>query len=267
MPEQSDDDAVPSEAVELYRLALEEFTSARDKLAKELKQGGDAKAAAAVKALRRPSNAAWALNQVAANHPDVVADVLDAGDDLRRASDEGDRATIVAAAKAERAARDAAADAAMRVLDADGTPGGSGVRQQVLDTLHAAEVDEAVAAALRSGTLDKAYASTGFDFGGRGAVVVRPKPAPVEKGRRGKLSLVKDPEDAKAATKAKAEAEEAARRERAERAARKQRAAEAHRAMKRADKLERDAEIAEARAAEIRQAADDARAEATRLTD
>jgi hypothetical protein len=161
----------------------------------------------------------------------------------------------------------------MRALDAgDPTPGGSGVRQQVLDTLHAAVVDDAVAAALRAGTLDKAYASTGFDFGA-GAVVVRSKPAPRKatpaKAGRPKLALVKDGNDRAAAAKAKAkvEAEEAARKERLEQEARARRVEEVKKAAARADELEREADDAEARATKARQLATDARTEATRLAD
>jgi hypothetical protein len=257
---------VPAEAAGLYTLPLDEFTAARDAMAKQLKRDGDPGAAAAVKALRRPSNAAWALNQVANGEPDVVAAVLDAGAKLAAASDAADRAAIVEATKAERAAREAAGDAAMRALDAGGlTPGSSGVRQQVLDTLHAALVDDAVAAALRAGTLDKAYASTGFDFGGGRAVVVRSKPRPAPAPGR-KLAAVKDP-DARDAARAKAEAEEAERKEQLAREARARRAEEAERAAERAEELEREADDAEARALKARQLAVDARAEAQRLTD
>ena len=134
-------------------------------------------------------------------------------------------------------------------------------------------VDDAVAAALRAGTLDKAYASTGFDFGD-GAVVVRSKPAPRKaapvKAGRPKLALVKDGSADRAAAakaKAKVEAEEAARKERLEQEARARRVEEAKKAAARADELEREADDAEARATKARELATDARTEANRLAD
>ena len=54
---------------ELFDLPPTEFIAARDALAKQLKADGDAGAAAEVKALRRPSVAAWAVNQVARRQP------------------------------------------------------------------------------------------------------------------------------------------------------------------------------------------------------
>jgi hypothetical protein len=212
---------LPDGAAELYRLPLEEFTKARDALARERKKSGDAEGAAAIKALKRPANAAWALNQVAAQQPEVIESVLDAGAQLRAATESGDRAGIVDATKAERTAREAAASAT----------GVSGdIRQQVLDTLHAAVVDDEVASLLRAGTLDKAYASSGFDFGGA-MPVSRPKPKPNPKPAGAPKPAKDSTVDELAAARARA-----------------------------AEQKAREKAVAEAR-----QAADDARAEADEL--
>lgn len=61
----------------LYAGPLTEFISARDALAKELRAAGDREAASAVKSLRKPSRAAWALNRVAHQEPDSLT-ALDA---------------------------------------------------------------------------------------------------------------------------------------------------------------------------------------------
>ena len=240
---------LPSGAAELYRLPLDEFTPARDALAKQLKKDGDADAAAAVRALKRPANAAAALNHVAAEQPQIVEDVLDAGAQLRAATESGDRDAIVEATKAERAAREAAASAS-------GTSGN--VRQQVLDTLHAAVVDDTVADLLRAGTLDKAYASSGFDFGGA-MPVSRPKPRPTATTAKPSRK-----DDERAAAKARAEEEARAKAEAAARAKRKEAADEAKR---RAERLEHEADLAEAKADDARRAAEDARAEADHLAE
>src|SRR5947209_1507343 len=69
----------------LYGLPLAEFTPQRNALAAELRVAGDAEAAAAVKALRKPSAAAWAVNQLVRAEPDLVEALLGAGGELRQA--------------------------------------------------------------------------------------------------------------------------------------------------------------------------------------
>lgn len=78
----------------LYRSPLEDFIPRRDALTKELRSAGDRAAATRVKALRKPSRAAWALNVAAADGGalrklvDSVAATLDAqadGSDVRAA--------------------------------------------------------------------------------------------------------------------------------------------------------------------------------------
>src|SRR2546423_1570920 len=49
----------------LYQEPLDAFTAARNALAKSLAQAADREGAAEVKAMRKPSTAAWALNQLA----------------------------------------------------------------------------------------------------------------------------------------------------------------------------------------------------------
>src|SRR5207302_1839782 len=76
-------DAVESAAGRLYGLPLEEFTKARDEHARVLRKDGDRAGADAVKALRKPSKAAWAINQVVRGQPDDVDALLAAGDRVR----------------------------------------------------------------------------------------------------------------------------------------------------------------------------------------
>ncbi|HEX6459560.1 MAG TPA: hypothetical protein VF032_11635, partial [Thermoleophilaceae bacterium] len=58
--------SVPEEQLDaLYGLPLEEFTPRRDELSKELRAAGSRDAAAWVKALRKPTAAAWLVNQLA----------------------------------------------------------------------------------------------------------------------------------------------------------------------------------------------------------
>ena len=69
----------------LYAGPAEEFIARRDALVKELKAVKDKDGAATVKALRKPTVAAWAVNQLAHNARRDVAKLLDIGDALREA--------------------------------------------------------------------------------------------------------------------------------------------------------------------------------------
>ncbi|MGV3758916.1 MAG: hypothetical protein ACO1PW_05150 [Actinomycetota bacterium] len=69
---------VPEVAKPLYDLRPEEFVAARDALVKELRAAGERGEATAVKALRRPSAAAAALNRAARSRPELLEAVLHA---------------------------------------------------------------------------------------------------------------------------------------------------------------------------------------------
>ena len=73
------------ETDELYALPREEFTAARDALAKRLRADKRREEADAVKQLRRPSVAAWAINQAVRRDPDALRELLAAGEALRAA--------------------------------------------------------------------------------------------------------------------------------------------------------------------------------------
>lgn len=66
---------------DLYGAPLDEFTSRRNILAKELK----GRAAGEIKALKKPNLAAWAVNQLARKHPDDVEAIFDVTEKLRHA--------------------------------------------------------------------------------------------------------------------------------------------------------------------------------------
>jgi hypothetical protein len=251
----------------LYSLPPEEFTAARNALAKELKASGDKVAAAEVAKLRRPSVGAHALNQVARQQPDLIEAALDAGIALRDASEAattGDAGGVRTATAAERAAAQAVVKAARAHLGARG----DALVPALLATLRAGALDAAVAEQLRAGTLTSEHEQAGFGFGldaGDGVVAPRraTKPA-AKKAPRPKLHAVPDlpAPDPEQAARDKAERTEA-------RAAERQRKKDQKAAERRADRLSREAErlakeatVAEAEAAEARRKADDAMAKA-----
>ncbi len=69
----------------LFGLAPEEFVAARDELARRLRKDGDGAAAKRVAGLRRPTVAAWAVNRAARRRPELVTDLIEAGERLRQA--------------------------------------------------------------------------------------------------------------------------------------------------------------------------------------
>ena len=99
-------DTVEVAAEELYALPPGEFTRARDERMKLLRADGEREAATAVKALRKPTVAAWALNQLSRSRRKELEALLSAGEGLRAAQEEllagGDRAGFQEAAARER---------------------------------------------------------------------------------------------------------------------------------------------------------------------
>lgn len=104
----------------LFSLSPDAFTEARDELAKELRAAGDKDGAAEVKALRRPTLAAWALNQLARQDRDGLQRLREAGEALareqRRAMSGLDHSGLRAAQQARRQVTDELLDRALGLL-------------------------------------------------------------------------------------------------------------------------------------------------------
>lgn len=73
------------EADDLFGLPLERFTEERNALARELRREGRRDEAAEVARLRKPSVAAWAVNQLVRTQRREVDQLFAAGDALREA--------------------------------------------------------------------------------------------------------------------------------------------------------------------------------------
>jgi hypothetical protein len=191
-------DDLLSIADELYALPLADFTPARDAKAKELK-GTDL--GPRVRALRKPSLAAWVVDLLTRREADQVEQVLSVGAALREAqaamSGESlreltkQRRQLTAAVTQQ--ARSLAADAGVKVTQA--------VADQVEATLTAAMVDETCAQAVRSGLLVAALSATGVDEVDVAAAVAVPEalgfvasPRDADEPRPPELHVVPDPD-------------------------------------------------------------------------
>jgi hypothetical protein len=157
-------------ADELYGLPPGEFTRARDARAKEVRTDGDREAADAIKGLRKPTVAAWALNQLARRRAKDVKRLVKAGEELRAAQQEllagGDRGAFQAVAAKERElVADLSSDATAMASEAGER--GSGLQEKIAETLHAAALDEEAAEELSAGRLVREREAIG-GFGGAG---------------------------------------------------------------------------------------------------
>ncbi|HET9770985.1 MAG TPA: hypothetical protein VFS16_08870 [Acidimicrobiia bacterium] len=260
----------PARAPEdLYGLPLEEFTPARDALAKELKAAGRKDEAAEVKSLRKPSLAAWALNRAARDHPDAVEQLRATGADLRAAQEEalsGDAGRLRDAGRALSDEIDRVAALAADALRDAGRPATAAQQEKLAATLRTAAVDDAAGDVLARGVLVDDLDATGFTLlaSGSGALAAPPpssaratRPAGADGAADGKgagtLPGAERPAKKSKADKEAVEAVEAARREL------RRCDAEADQAATRARRKAERAEAAAKRAAEAQREADEAR--------
>jgi hypothetical protein len=170
-----------AEVDDLYVLGLDVFTSERNALAKRLRAAGRKDDAARIAAVRRPSAAAWALNQVARRDEAVVGRALDLGATLRTAMAEalaGDATSLRKLRTEERSSVDALVRRATSFLTDAGANAGDPVVRRITDTVRAALADESLGEQLRAGRLDEDHVPTGFGFAGDPAAAPRPRPTP-----------------------------------------------------------------------------------------
>lgn len=125
----------------LYELPLDEFTTARNELAAELKAAGRAEDATTLKKIKKPPLSAWALNQVARREPDDVGAYLDTLDSLEGASSSSE---LRAATEARKSAAARIHRAAGRVLADGGHPASGAVMQKIMASLVATPSEEEV---------------------------------------------------------------------------------------------------------------------------
>ncbi len=147
-------------ADELYAMSLADFTPARDARAKELK--GTA-LAPKVKALKKPSLAAWVVDLLARREADQVEQVLTVGVALREAQATMSGDNLRELTKQRRQLTAAVTQQARALALEAGVKLTQSVADQVEATLTAAMVDEACAEAVRSGLLVTALSSTGVE--------------------------------------------------------------------------------------------------------
>lgn len=256
------------ETRDLYRLAPEDFTAARDEAAKAAKAAGDTDVAKALKAARKPSVSAWLLNLLAAHETDLLEQLLALGPALAQAQahGQGDDLRLLGAQR-----RELVGAVTQRAVELAGRSVTAAVRDEVAGTLEAALADSASADAARSGQLVRALSYAGF--GGvdlSGAVAGCGPDEKVVKGRTKSARRVRADDDPPVDELAERQAADE-RRERvaAAEVAALEAAGRLDDAVRACEQAERDRSVAEQRAAQLheeagrlRQALDDAEAAA-----
>ncbi|MDA3625317.1 hypothetical protein OU415_07710 [Saccharopolyspora sp. WRP15-2] len=167
------------------------FIPARDREAAAAKERGDEELAAALKKLRKPTAAAWAVNLLAVREPDALSVLLELGERLRSAQRElrGDDIRGLAGERA-RVLRELT-DLAAALATEGGHPLTEPTRQQVEQTLTAALSDPVAGREVQAGTLSKPLEYSGFGLDELAVAAMRrnAKAEPAEKARSGKARV------------------------------------------------------------------------------
>ncbi len=225
---------------DLYGLPLDDFTRARDALARRLRDDGDDERAREVKSLRKPSLPAWAINRLAREDGNELRRLFALRDELATASDAQELRRLT---NERRAALSHLLQRAEAILVEGGHAATAATTDAIAKTLQAGGTDEE-RHRIERGTLDRPLEPTGFEglagFEAGGAIDTEAEPAP----RAGAAARRKAERLAKEADAAEREALELSR--------------EADAAQRRAQELAERASDARRRAEEKRRYADEA---------
>ncbi len=152
----------------LYALPYGEFVAARTAAAKDVSTVGLTAAeqralAADVRALPKPSVAAWAVNMLAAHNPEILRELAGLGTSMQAAQDALDAADLRRLAQERRQLLAGAVKTAQALAAEQGRGISAAVATEVEQTLRAATADPGAAAAVQSGWLLRALSADGVD--------------------------------------------------------------------------------------------------------
>ncbi len=144
-------------AAELYALPPDDFTAARNARA----GASDRPLAVRIKALRKPTASAWAVDLLA--REGQLAEALELASALREAQDDLDSAELARLSRQRRQLVAALATQAVGLAEERGVTISATARADVEKTINAAVMDAAAAAAVMTGRLVRPLEATGFD--------------------------------------------------------------------------------------------------------
>jgi hypothetical protein len=146
----------------LYAAPAADFIATRNELAKQLKADGDQLGSTRLKAMRKPTVAAWVANLVARKLPDEIDDLLALGDEFREATADLDGDRLRDLTPRRHQMLDKLSREAGRLAGEEGQKVSADVGQKLRETLDAALVDPAAGDAVREGRLNSALRHVGF---------------------------------------------------------------------------------------------------------
>lgn len=172
----------------LYAEPVGSFTAARDAAAKDC---ADRQVAASIKALKKPSLAAWAVNLLVRREGEQIDQVLALAASLRAAAESLDGDELRTLTRQRRQLTAALTTTAARLAREHGVRLTASVAEQVEGVLTAAMLDPVAAEVVRSGLVLSAFTSTGVStldvaavcavplaLGHRAEATAAPVPAP-----------------------------------------------------------------------------------------
>ena len=163
-PRKSDPDA---DIQRLYRLPAEEFTAARNELAKRLRKEGSKDAAAEVQSLPKPTPSAWAVNALFERQPKKMEALLGAGKRARAAQREAVSGRGAEALRESirnaRALSDELRWEAGQILAEQGRPPTRIMVEHIAANLQALAFSPAASEAAERGWLDRDLEPPGFE--------------------------------------------------------------------------------------------------------
>jgi hypothetical protein len=184
-------------ADELYAADPDEFVDRRRALSAAARQQGDADAAKAIAALRKPTRSAWTLNALARADAGVIERAADLGTQLREAERRLDGAALRELSRERRELVDTMARTAFTATGQQAPS--AALREEVNATLTAAFADPEVAEQLASGRLLRGaqWAGFGLDAGARPDLSVVPPVKPARPAKPARPSQPEPPAKAK----------------------------------------------------------------------
>ncbi len=177
----TDRDLLRDAVAELYGVAPHEFIARRAALAAAARGAGDQPSAKQIAALRKPTQSAWIVNQLARSVPSAATQLAGLGADLRKAQRTLDGTAIRELSVRRRELID---DLTRQAFAAVGQPAPpAALRDEVTTTLAAVVADPEVAGQFEAGAMARAARSDGFGATGPLLTVVGPSdPAPARAG-------------------------------------------------------------------------------------
>jgi hypothetical protein len=162
---------------QLYGLHPDRFLSARRELAAQAKADKDIGLAKAIESVRKPTAAAWAINQLVRQRPADVEQLVQLAAKLHEAQEKMDGAALKSLSRERSTLVEDLVRATSEVADAAGGSVSASVATQVRETFVAALATTDAAEAVGSGQLTRALSYAGFGDVDLSEATAAPPPA------------------------------------------------------------------------------------------